>query len=113
MNLGDRSDFQIIVDLKFLAHYNITLDCANKKLQIFKHVPRDPLWQKNIEISWNVLTAKKTDVQAQKNMVRRNKKWKESEFDWFLSSDSLVNLLQNIPIILSHNPLIPTTSNHT
>jgi hypothetical protein len=46
MNLGDRSDFQMIVGLKFLARYNITLDCANKKLQIPKHVPRDPLWQK-------------------------------------------------------------------
>jgi hypothetical protein len=81
MNLGDRSDFQIIIGLKFLARYNITLDCANKKLQIPKHVPRDPLWQKNIEISWNVLTAKKTDVQAQKDMVRKNKKWKKSESD--------------------------------
>jgi hypothetical protein len=29
-------------------------------------------------------------------MARRNKKWEESEFDWFLSSDSLINLLQNI-----------------
>jgi hypothetical protein len=64
MNLGDRSDFQIIVGLKFLARYNITLDCANKKLQIPKHVLKDPLWQKDIEISWNVLIAKKTDVQA-------------------------------------------------
>jgi hypothetical protein len=74
MNLGDRSDFQMIVGLKFLARYNITLNCANKKLQILKHVPKDPLWQKDIEISWNVLTAKKTDVQTQKNMVRRDKK---------------------------------------
>jgi hypothetical protein len=74
MNLGDRSDFQMIVGLKFLARYNIILDCANKKLQIPKHVPKNPLWQKDIEISWNVLTAKKTDVQAQKDIVRRNKK---------------------------------------
>jgi hypothetical protein len=81
INLGDRSDFQIIVNLKFLARYNITLNCANKKLQILKHVPKDPLWQKNIEISWNVLIAKKTNVQAQKDMVRRNKKWKKSESD--------------------------------
>jgi hypothetical protein len=51
MNLGDRSDFQMIVGLKFLARYNITLDCANKKLQIPKHVPKDPLWQKDMEIS--------------------------------------------------------------
>jgi hypothetical protein len=64
MNLNDRSNFQIIIGLKFLARYNITLDCANKKLQIPKHVSKDPLWQKNIEISWNALTAKKTDVQA-------------------------------------------------
>jgi hypothetical protein len=81
MNLGDRSDFQIIVGLKFLARYNITLDCANKKLQIFKHVPKNPLWQKDIEISWNVLIAKKTDVQAQKNIIRKNKKWEKSESD--------------------------------
>jgi hypothetical protein len=81
MNLGDRSDFQIIVSLKFLARYNITLDCANKKLQIPKYVPKDPSWQKDIKISWDVLTAKKTDVQAQKNMVRKNKKWKKSESD--------------------------------
>jgi hypothetical protein len=109
MNLGDCSDFQIIVGLKFLARYNITLDCANKKLQIPKYVPRNPLWQKDIEISWDVLTAKKTDVQAQKDIVRRNKKWEESESNWFLSSDSLVNLLQNISIILSHNSPIPIT----
>jgi hypothetical protein len=50
MNLGDRSNFQIIIGLKFLARYNITLDCANKKLQIPKHVSKNPLWQKNIEI---------------------------------------------------------------
>jgi hypothetical protein len=79
MNLGDRSNFQIIIGLKFLARYNITLDCANKKLQIFKHVSKNPLWQKNIEISWNALTAKKTNVQAQKNMARKNKKWEKSE----------------------------------
>jgi hypothetical protein len=50
MNLGDRSNFQIIIGLKFLAHYSITLDCANKKLQISKHISKDPLWQKEIEI---------------------------------------------------------------
>jgi hypothetical protein len=44
MNLGDRSDFQMIINLKFLARYNITLDCANKKLQIPKHIPKNPLW---------------------------------------------------------------------
>jgi hypothetical protein len=93
MNLGDRSDFQIIVGLKFLARYNIILDCANKKLQILKHIPKNPLWQKDIEIFWNVLTAKKTDVQTQKNMVQKDKKWKKSESDWFLLSDSLINLL--------------------
>jgi hypothetical protein len=93
MNLGNRSDFQMIIGLKFLARYNITLDCANKKLQILKHVLRDPLWQKDIEISWNVLIAKKTNVQIQKNMVRKNKKWKESESDWFLLLNSLINLL--------------------
>jgi hypothetical protein len=81
MNLGNRSNFQIIIGLKFLARYNITLDCANKKLQIPKHVSKDPLWQKDIEIFWDALTAKKTDVQAQKNMARRNKKWKKSEFN--------------------------------
>jgi hypothetical protein len=81
MNLGDRSDFQIIVSLKFLARYNIIFNCANKKLQILKHVLKDPLWQKNIEISWKVLIAKKTDVQAQKNMVQKDKKWKKSESD--------------------------------
>jgi hypothetical protein len=114
MNLSDRSDFQMIVGLKFLARYNITtLDCANKKLQIPKHIPKNPLWQKDIEISWNILTAKKTDVQAQKNMVQKNKKWKKSESDWSSLSDLSVNLLQNIPIILSHNSLIPTTSDHT
>jgi hypothetical protein len=64
INLGDRNNFQIIISLKFLARYNITLDCANKKLQIPKHVSRNPLWQKNIEISWDALTAKKTDVQT-------------------------------------------------
>jgi hypothetical protein len=32
VNLGDRSDFQMIVGLKFLARYNITFDCANKKI---------------------------------------------------------------------------------
>jgi hypothetical protein len=64
MNLGDRNNFQMIIGLKFLARYNITLDCANKKLQIFKHISKDPLWQKNIKIFWNALTAKKTDVQA-------------------------------------------------
>jgi hypothetical protein len=87
VNLGDRSDFQIIIGLKFLARYNITLDCANKKLQILKHVSKDPLWQKDIEISWNALIAKKTDVQAQKDIAQKDKKWKKSEFDWFLSSD--------------------------
>jgi hypothetical protein len=51
MNLSDRNNFQMIIGLKFLARYNITLDCANKKLQIFKHVSKNPLWQKNIEIS--------------------------------------------------------------
>jgi hypothetical protein len=81
MNLSDRSNFQIIIGLKFLARYNITLDCANKKLQIPKRVSKDPLWQKNIEIFWDALTAKKTNVQAQKNMARRNKKYEESEFD--------------------------------
>jgi hypothetical protein len=74
VNLGDCSDFQMIIGLKFLARYNITLDCANKKLQIPKHVSKNPLWQKDIEISWDALTAKKTDVQAQKNMARRDKK---------------------------------------
>jgi hypothetical protein len=69
VNLGDRNDFQIIIGLKFLARYNITLNCANKKLQIFKHVSRNPLWQKDIEIFWNALIAKKTNVQAQKNMA--------------------------------------------
>jgi hypothetical protein len=43
MNLGDRSDFQIIIGLKFLARYNITFNCANKKLQIPKHVSKNPL----------------------------------------------------------------------
>jgi hypothetical protein len=62
MNLGDRSNFQTIIGLKFLARYNITFDCANKKLQIFKHISKDPLWQKNIEIFWNILIAKKTNV---------------------------------------------------
>jgi hypothetical protein len=37
-----------------------------KKLQIPKYIQKDPSWQKNIEISWNVLAAKKTDVQALK-----------------------------------------------
>jgi hypothetical protein len=64
MNLSGCSNFQIIIGLKSLARYNITFDCANKKLQILKHVSKDPLWQKNIEIFWNVLIAKKTNVQA-------------------------------------------------
>jgi hypothetical protein len=62
MNLGDRSNFQMIIGLKFLARYSITLDCANKKLQIPKHVSKNPLWQKNIEIFWNALITKKTNV---------------------------------------------------
>jgi hypothetical protein len=69
MNLGDRNNFQIIIGLKFLARYNIILDCANKKLQVPKHISKNLLWQKNIEIFWNALTAKKTNVQAQKNMA--------------------------------------------
>jgi hypothetical protein len=93
MNLGDRNNFQIIIGLKFLARYNIILDCANKKLQIFKHVSKDPLWQKDIEIFWNALIAKKTDVQAQKNIARKDKKWEKFESDWSLLSDLLVNLL--------------------
>jgi hypothetical protein len=64
----------MIIGLKFLAYYNITLDCANKKLQILKHVSKDPLWQKDIEIFWDALIAKKTDVLAQKDMARRDKK---------------------------------------
>jgi hypothetical protein len=113
VNLGDRNNFQMIIGLKFLVRYNIILDCANKNLQVSKHVSRDPLWQKDIEISWNALIAKKTDVQAQKDIAQRNKKWEESEFDWSLLSDSLVNLLQNTLIILSHDPPITITSDNT
>jgi hypothetical protein len=51
VNLSDCSNFQMIIGLKFLARYSITLDCANKKLQIPKHVLKNPLWQKDIEIS--------------------------------------------------------------
>jgi hypothetical protein len=43
MNLGDRNNFQMIIGLKFLARYNITFDCTNKKLQIPKHVLKNPL----------------------------------------------------------------------
>jgi hypothetical protein len=43
INLSDRNNFQIIISLKFLARYNIILDCANKKLQILKHVSKNPL----------------------------------------------------------------------
>jgi hypothetical protein len=32
VNFGDRCDFQLIIGLKFLACYGITLDCANIRL---------------------------------------------------------------------------------
>jgi hypothetical protein len=74
INLGNRRDFQLIIGLKFLAYYGIAFDCANIRLQIFKRMPKDPLWQKNIEISWNVLGNNKINAKAQKNVIRRNEK---------------------------------------
>jgi hypothetical protein len=74
VNLGDCRNFQLIIGLKFLACYGITLDCADIRLQIPKCMPKDPLWQKNIEISWNVLSNNKINAKAQKNVIRRNEK---------------------------------------
>jgi hypothetical protein len=44
VNLGDYRNFQLIIGLKFLACYSITLDCADTRLQIPKRMPKDPLW---------------------------------------------------------------------
>jgi hypothetical protein len=76
-------------------------------------MPKDPLWQKDIEISWNVLSNNKINAKAQKDVIRRNEKWEKSEFDLFLSPDSLVNLLQSIPIILLRNTPVSTGPRHT
>jgi hypothetical protein len=93
VNFGDRRDFQLIIGLKFLAYYGIILDCADIRLQIPKRMPKDPLWQKDIEISWNVLSNNKINAKAQKDVIRRNEKWEKSESDLSLPPDSSVNLL--------------------
>jgi hypothetical protein len=43
INLSDRCNFQLIIRLKFLACYSITLDCADIKLRIPKRMPKDSL----------------------------------------------------------------------
>jgi hypothetical protein len=110
VNFGDRRNFQLIIGLKFLAYYGITFDCADIRLQIFKRMSKDLLWQKNIEISWNVLSNNKINAKAQKDVIRRNEKWEKSEFDLSLSPNSLVDLLQNTPSILFRNTPVLTGS---
>jgi hypothetical protein len=112
INLGDRRNFQLIIGLKFLAYYGIILDCADIRLKISKRMPKDPLWHKNIEISWNVLSNSKINAKTQKNVIRRNEKWEKSESDLSLSPDSSVNLLQNTPIILLRSTPVSTGSRH-
>jgi hypothetical protein len=45
-------------------------------------------------------------------VIRRNEKWEKSEFDLFLSPDSLVNLLQSTFIILFRNTPVSTGPRH-
>jgi hypothetical protein len=38
-NLGDRRDFQLIIGLRFLAHYQINFHCADKRLLFPQELP--------------------------------------------------------------------------
>ena len=70
-NLGDRKDFQLIIGLRFLAHYSINLDCARRKLLFPKELPYSNAWTKDILVLLSSLNCRPSR-KAQRDMERRD-----------------------------------------
>jgi hypothetical protein len=47
-NLGDRRNFQLIIGLRFLVHYQINLHCADKRLLFPQELPSSGIWKSDI-----------------------------------------------------------------
>jgi hypothetical protein len=77
-NLGDRRNFQLIIGLRFLAHYQINFHCADRRLLFPQELPPSGTWKSDILVPQQNLH-RKLDVGAQKNVQRRDRLWDIAE----------------------------------
>jgi hypothetical protein len=70
-NLGDRRDFQLIIGLRFLAHYQINLYCADRRLLFPQKLSPSGIWKSDILVPQQNLH-RKLNVRAQKNVQHRD-----------------------------------------
>jgi hypothetical protein len=77
-NLGDRRDFQLIIGLRFLAHHQINLHCADRRLLFLQKLPPSGTWKSDILVPQQNLH-RKLNVEAQKNVQRRDRLWNVAE----------------------------------
>jgi hypothetical protein len=77
-DLGDRRDFQLIISLRFLAHYQINLYCADRRLLFPQELSPSGTWKFNILVPQQNLH-RKLDVGAQKDVQRRDRLWDVAE----------------------------------
>jgi hypothetical protein len=47
-NFGDRRNFQLIISFRFLAHHQINLYCANRRLLFPQKLPPNGTWKSDI-----------------------------------------------------------------
>jgi hypothetical protein len=97
-NLGDRRNFQLIIGFRFLAHYQINFYCANKRLLFPQKLPFSGTWKSDILVPQQNLH-RKLNVEAQKNVQRRDRLWDVAE-----SSTSTAALAQ--PDVIQPNVLL-------
>jgi hypothetical protein len=77
-NLSDRRNFQLIIGLRFLAHHQINLYCANRRLLFPQKLPPSGIWKSDILVPQQNLH-RKLDVEAQKDVQRRDRLWNIAE----------------------------------
>jgi hypothetical protein len=77
-NLGDRRDFQLIIGLRFLAHHQINFHCADRRLLFPQELSPSGIWKFDILVPQQNLH-RKLDVEAQKDVQRRDRLWNVAE----------------------------------
>jgi hypothetical protein len=92
-NLGDRRNFQLIIGLRFLAHHQINLHCANRRLLFPQELPSSGTWKSDILVPQQNLH-RKLDVGAQKDVQRRDRLWDVAKSSIFTAAFAQSDVIQ-------------------
>jgi hypothetical protein len=92
-NHGDRRNFQLIIGLRFLAHHQINLHCANKRLLFPQELSFSGTWKFDILVHQQNLY-RKLDVEAQRNVQRLDRLWNIAESSIFTAAFAQSDVIQ-------------------